>query len=97
MNRRDRRRAEAQQRAQERRLLRIAWERLSAKGVLVPTGEMRPASTGELQPVYVHREVAKAMGLPLPPLRPACPACEGSDANFIDADLARPTKNGRAA
>ena len=72
MNRRERRRAEAQQRAQERGLLRIAWERLIARGVLVPTGEMRPGSTGELQPVYVHRAWARAMGLPLPRLRLAC-------------------------
>jgi hypothetical protein len=46
--------------------LRITFERLIARGVAVPTGEMRPTSTGELQPVYVHRAWARAMGLPLP-------------------------------
>jgi len=44
-----------------------AWESLIARGIAVPTGEMRPDSTGELVPVYVHRDQAKAMGLPLPP------------------------------
>ena len=52
--------------------LRITFERLIARGVAVPTGEMRPTSTGELQPVYVHRAWARAMGLPLPRLRLAC-------------------------
>jgi len=56
----------------DRNKLRIVWERLIAKGVIVPTGEMRPASNGELQPVYVHRAWARAMGLPLPPLRLVC-------------------------
>jgi hypothetical protein len=72
--------------------LRVAWESLIAQGVLVPTGEMRPSpKTGELQPVYVHRHVAREMGLPLPPLR--CDACEGEDADIIDAELERPQHN----
>jgi hypothetical protein len=48
--------------------LRAAWEDLIAWGLIVPTGEMRPGRNGEPEPVYVLREVAKAMGLPLPPL-----------------------------
>jgi hypothetical protein len=31
---------------------------------------MRPDRQGVLQPVYVAREVAAKMGLPLPPLKP---------------------------
>ena len=55
--------------------LRIAWESLIADGLVVPTGEMRlNPVTGEFRPVYVHHDHAKAMGLPLPPLR--CTACE---------------------
>jgi hypothetical protein len=37
---------------------------------------MRPDSKGVLQPVYVHRDVATKMGLPLPPLKPLLPEDE---------------------
>jgi hypothetical protein len=56
---------------------RLAFEALVAAGHLVPTGEMRPGPiTGELQPVYVSREWAVKMGLPLPPLLPLLPSPE---------------------
>jgi hypothetical protein len=67
---------------------RIAWESLIAQGIAVPTGEMRPNSKGELVPVYVHRDWAKAMGLPLPPLKTGCAACEGDDADLIEVERA---------
>jgi hypothetical protein len=49
---------------------RLAWLNLIASGRIVPTGEMRPSRDGVLQAVYVTRDHAEAMGLPLPPLRP---------------------------
>jgi hypothetical protein len=48
----------------------LLHQKLVAAGYIVPNGEMRPDSKGVLQPVYVLREVAANMGLPLPPLKP---------------------------
>ena len=48
--------------------LRLAFENLIAAGYLIPTGEKRPSRKGTLQPVYVARETAIEMGLPVPPL-----------------------------
>jgi hypothetical protein len=52
---------------------RRAWESLIEQGILVPTGKTRPGRDGRPQPVYVHPDWAKAMGLPLPPLKPRRP------------------------
>jgi hypothetical protein len=51
----------------------LLHQTLVATGYIVPTGEMQPDSKGILQPVYVHRDVAAKMGLPLPPLKPLLP------------------------
>jgi len=52
----------------DEREVRIVLARLSAKGLIVPTGETQQAPNGEQQPVYVARRFAQEMGLPLPPL-----------------------------
>jgi hypothetical protein len=58
----------------ERAEFRLLFQAMVAAGYLVPTGEMRPGpQSGVLQPVYVLREYAAAMGLPLPPLLPLMP------------------------
>ena len=41
--------------------VRSEWELMVDEGLLVPTGEMRPDSTGKLQPVYVLSERAKIL------------------------------------
>jgi hypothetical protein len=51
----------------------LLFEAMVAAGYLVPTGGMRPDRQGVLQPVYVSREWAVKMGLPLPPLLPLLP------------------------
>jgi hypothetical protein len=55
---------------------RLDFEALVAAGYLVPTGKMRRDRQGVLQPVYVLRKYAAAMGLPLPPLLPVLPVPE---------------------
>jgi hypothetical protein len=73
MNRHERRRQAKNDREIERHRaeVRFALQELVAAGHVVATGEMRPGvRTGVLQPVYVLREVAAKMGLPLPPLKP---------------------------
>ena len=39
--------------------IRAAWQSLIDDGTLVPSGEYRRNSKGELEPVYVHRDLAK--------------------------------------
>ena len=41
--------------------IRSEWELMVDEGLLVPTGDMRPDSKGELQPVYVLSERAKIL------------------------------------
>jgi|AmaraimetFIIA100_FD_contig_81_1620727_length_508_multi_3_in_0_out_0_2 hypothetical protein len=53
---------------------RRAFESLIEQGLAVPVpGKTRPGRDGKPQQVYVHRDWAEKMGLPLPPLKPRRP------------------------
>ena len=49
--------------------VRQACEDLIEMGLLIDSGRKRRARSGEMQTVWVTREIAASMGLKLPPLR----------------------------
>ena len=60
--------------------MKSEWDAMIKEGLLVPTGEMRPNSKGELEPVYVLSDKGKAqyadsrMSTPCVYINPNAPA-----------------------